>query len=126
MMGAQMMGAPMKEGAKTMPAPAPADKKEPPKPPTEASIAGPATIIVSLPANATLTFDGAPTASTSSIREFITPSLQQGQTYGYTLAAQVVRDGKTVNATQRVTVRAGETTRVELVPGAFGTALASR
>jgi len=102
------------EAPKMMPPPT-TEKKTPPPPPT-AAIAAPATIVVSLPADATLSFEGVATHSTAAVRQFTTPVLEMGKAYHYTLTAQVVRDGKPVTATEEVTVRAGETTRVELSP----------
>jgi uncharacterized protein (TIGR03000 family) len=74
--------------------------------------AAPATLVVSLPAEARLTIDGATTRSTTSTRLFVSPTLQPGQDYVYTLRAEIVRDGQTVAQEQRVTVRAGEETQV--------------
>lgn len=73
-----------------------------------------ATIVVSLPAEATLTIDGAATTSTSALRRFVSPTLEAGQEYVYTLKAEVVRDGKVVAATKKVSVRAGEQSTVSL------------
>jgi len=91
-----------------------ADMKKPPMkekvPATET--AAPATIVVSLPANARLTIDGNATASTSATRTFVSPTLQFGRTYTYTLRAEVVTDGQTVAQEQTINVRAGEETRV--------------
>jgi len=88
-----------------MPAPAGAPAKG-------AMIAAPANIVINLPADAKLTFDGIATSSTSNVRKFVTPTLNPGTDYTYTLAIEAVRDGKTMNATQVVTVRSGETTEV--------------
>ena len=74
----------------------------------------PATIIVSLPASAKLMVDGNPTTSTSDRRVFVSPALDRGMEYFYTLKAEVVRDGKTETRTEKVTVRAGEETKVEI------------
>jgi uncharacterized protein (TIGR03000 family) len=68
----------------------------------------PATIDVWLPADATLTFNGTPTTSTSAYRAFVTPPLPAGKTFYYTLKAQVVRGGKTMTEQQRIAVRAGQ------------------
>ena len=83
---------------------------------------GPGMLIVNLPAEAQLTFDGAATTSTSAQRTFRTPPLQTGQDYTYTLRAEVNRDGVTSDVTQTVTVRAGETTRISLEIPATGVA----
>ncbi|HEY8503306.1 MAG TPA: TIGR03000 domain-containing protein [Gemmataceae bacterium] len=94
----------------------PGPAKEMPKGSDSASAPAPATISVTLPADATLTIDGAPTQSTSGVRTFTTPALEPGQVYHYTLRAEVEREGKTLTASERVEVRAGATTRVELMP----------
>src|SRR5262249_46280138 len=102
--------------------------KPPDKPPGEGdkgAVAAPATIVVSLPANARLTIDGAPTTSTSPTPLFATPVLQTGRDFYYTLRAEVVRNGQTVAQTQRVAVRAGQETRVAL-PLAATQTVASR
>jgi uncharacterized protein (TIGR03000 family) len=77
-------------------------------------VSAPATIQVSLPADAKLTIDGAATSSTSSQRSFQSPALEPGKDYYYTLKAEVVRDGKTLTATARVSVRPGAEARVDL------------
>jgi uncharacterized protein (TIGR03000 family) len=81
-----------------------------PRSPGEAA----ATIAVSLPADARLTIGGEKTQSTSGDRTFVSPPLQPGKTYYYSLNAEMDRDGKTVTASQNVEVRAGETSRVTL------------
>ena len=70
----------------------------------------PATIVVSLPADAKLMIDSYQTTSTSSRRVFVTPDLEPGQDFTYTLKAEA--NGKTV--TQKITVRAGVETPVTL------------
>jgi len=100
-------------------APAPAPKPAPvieKKAPEEkgAAIPAPATIVVNLPAEAKLTIDDAATRSTSSVRVFSTPTLDNGKDFFYTLKAEIVRDGQTVTASKKVAVRAGEETRVSL------------
>lgn len=105
-------------GAAPMPAP-PARKPEPVKKPPEvkeeeAQAPAPATLLVSLPASARLTIDGAATTSTSSLRVFITPALQTGKDYSYTLQAEIVVDGKTLAVRKNVSMRAGKESRVLL------------
>jgi uncharacterized protein (TIGR03000 family) len=73
-----------------------------------------AKLYVALPADAKLTIDGMPTASTSESRIFESPSLTPGKTYYYVLEATVVRDGRTETVTKEVTVRAGEDSRVKI------------
>ena len=100
------------------PAPAPGPKPTPKieaKPEEKgAAIPAPASIVVNLPAEAKLMIDDAATRSTSSVRVFSTPTLENGKEYFYTLKAEIIRDGQTVTASKKVAVRAGEETRVSL------------
>jgi uncharacterized protein (TIGR03000 family) len=88
-------------------------KGEPVKDPKKASTEGPATIVVSLPADARLLVDGNATTSTSARRTLVTPALQFGATYIYNMTAEIVVDGRTVTQTQQISVRGGETTSVQ-------------
>lgn len=71
-----------------------------------------ATIIVHLPADATLIVDGKPTQATSAVRRFVTPPLEPDQGYHYQFKVERQRDGQTTTTTRRVDVRAGETRQV--------------
>lgn len=82
----------------------------------------PATIVVSLPEDATLSIDDSPTTSTSGQRTFVSPALAAGKDFHYVLKAEVMRDGKAVTIEKTVTVRAGEETRVNLETSATGVA----
>jgi uncharacterized protein (TIGR03000 family) len=90
-------------------------KKEPTekKSSTQAGPA-PATIVVSLPADAKLLIDNEATTSTGDSRVFVSPTLNPGREYHYTLKAQAVRDGKPVTVERVIAVRAGETTPASL------------
>jgi len=74
----------------------------------------PATIVVSLPADARLTIDGAVTSSTSATRTFVSPALTPGKSYTYTFEAVYKKDGKDVKVSKKVPVQAGKTAQVEL------------
>ena len=87
-----------------------------------ASVAG--LIVVSLPADAKVTFDGMATTSTSENRRFTTPALVAGSEVSYVLGAEIVRDGRTLAVSRVVTVRAGETTEIRLGGEAFSAAFA--
>jgi uncharacterized protein (TIGR03000 family) len=76
--------------------------------------ARPATLVVTLPADARLTVDNTPTRLTSARRVFNSPPLQPGRSYRYTLKAEIVRDGQTLTTTRDVNVRAGQETDVNL------------
>lgn len=98
------------------------DDKPPVKVPPEKEIST-ATIVVNLPANAKLTFDGASTMSTASTRIFVTPELEPGTTYSYVVKAEVMKDGKpVVLGEQKVTFRVGETKEITLTEPVSGVA----
>jgi uncharacterized protein (TIGR03000 family) len=99
-------------------APPPVEKKDK----DEVLVPTPATITVSLPADAKLLVDDTLTASTSATRTFVSPSLAPGQAFHYTLKAEIVRDGQKLSATEVVTVRAGRETRVSLTSAQFADA----
>ena len=83
----------------------------------------PATIDVTAPADAQLSIDGQRTVSTSSHRLFITPALEAGKTFQYTLSAKFVREGKSISVDQKVLVRSGRVTFVSLDPRGEAVAL---
>jgi uncharacterized protein (TIGR03000 family) len=73
-----------------------------------------AQVTVKLPAEARLYIDDVPCPLTSASRTFTTPDLNAGQSYYYTLKAEVVRGGgKPQTASQRVLVEAGKQVTVE-------------
>ncbi len=74
----------------------------------------PATIIVTLPADARLTIDDEATASSTERRVFVSPELAPGREFSYTLKAEWVRDGKTIVISKRITVSAGNESKVTL------------
>src|SRR5262249_21611516 len=76
----------------------------------------PATLRVYLPADAKLTIDDQPTTSTSAVRRFVTPPLEQGKTFFYILEAQATRGDQTITLRQKVRVRAAEETTVSMWP----------
>ena len=84
-----------------------------PPPKGKGAIAAPATILVSVPAGARLIVDGVPTNSVSERRTLVTPALEVGATYSYTMQVEIVRDGRTIVQSQDVAVRGGETSTVE-------------
>ncbi|MCI0463660.1 MAG: TIGR03000 domain-containing protein [Gemmataceae bacterium] len=57
--------------------------------------------------------DGNATTSVSAERRFVSPNLQPGRDYQYTLVAEVNRNGQMMRQMQRITVRAGEQTPVQ-------------
>jgi len=73
----------------------------------------PARITVKLPADAKLFIDNVACELTSDTRTFQTPKLEAGKKYGYTLRAEAVREGKTVNSTRKIVMTAGEALTVK-------------
>jgi uncharacterized protein (TIGR03000 family) len=67
--------------------------------------------------------DGSATSSTSATRTLVTPELQYGSTYVYTVRAEIVRDGQTVTETQQVNVIGGHISSVQFN---FSQSVASR
>jgi uncharacterized protein (TIGR03000 family) len=80
------------------------------------------TLSVSLPADAKLLFNGVAASGSGAVRTFQTPPLEAGQSYQYTLTAEVTRDGRTERATGTVIVRAGEAAQISLTPNVIATA----
>jgi uncharacterized protein (TIGR03000 family) len=87
-----------------------------------ANTPAPATLVVRVPADAALSINGVATRSAAATRTFVSPSLQPGKEFHYTLKAEAVRDGQKVAATRRVAVRAGERKEVVLEFGPAGAA----
>ena len=79
-----------------------------------ASTEAPATIVVSLPADAKLTIDGEATTSTSAQRVFVSPNLPVGKEFHYMLKAEIMVKGKPVVVSESVAVKAGEESRITL------------
>lgn len=97
-------------------------KKDDKKKPKDDEVSTQATIVVNVPAEAKLTFDGAVTTSTSTRRVFVTPELKPGTEYSYVVKVEVTRDGKPVVDEKKVTFKAGETAEVTLGETAAGVA----
>ena len=72
----------------------------------------PGTILVSVPSNAVIYFDGVRMSVNSGNRRFTTPPLETGRTYYYTVRAEVVQGGQTITTTERVLVRSGQEAQV--------------
>ena len=102
----------------------PAKPTEPPVKPVEPKPAEPknaagvetASVIVTLPVEATLFANGVRTNQTTGERNFVTPSLEQGKTFRYVLTIELVRNGRTITETREIEVEAGSEIRVNF-PG---------
>lgn len=72
-----------------------------------------ATVIVRVPSNAKVLFDGTRTQQTGARRPFITPRLSPGRTYTYELKVEIDRDGRVLSDTRQVSVKAGQTVEID-------------
>jgi uncharacterized protein (TIGR03000 family) len=82
----------------------------------------PATIVVDLPADAKLLIDNEPTSTTGTSRVFVSPTLNPGREYHYTLKAEIVKNGKSVKVEKVIAVRAGQITPASLTLPSAGVA----
>jgi len=63
---------------------------------------------VRVPANAEIWFQGDKTSQTGTLRHFVSPQLQSGQTYTYEIKARWMdNSGQAVERTKQVKVQAG-------------------
>ena len=95
-------------------APATPAKKDMPEEKKKDGVSAPATIVVNIPADAKLSIDDNMTRSTETVRRFVTPELENGKDFYYTLKAEMVVDGQTQTSTKRILVRAGEEAQVTM------------
>jgi uncharacterized protein (TIGR03000 family) len=82
--------------------------------PAPATGPAPAQVIVTVPADADVFFDGSATTETGTERVFTTPALAAGQKFYYDIEAQWTADGQPVERSHKVLVTAGATVRVDL------------
>ncbi len=74
----------------------------------------PATLIVTVPAGASLTIEGEATRQTGAERRYVSPPLVAGKTYVYSLTATWDDGGVTRKMERQVEVKAGKEVRVDL------------
>jgi uncharacterized protein (TIGR03000 family) len=77
-------------------------------PSTPATSAQPVLINVTVPPDAEIWFDGAPTTQKGSVRQFVSPPISAGQNYSYQLNVRWLSGGRQVDETRRLSVRAGD------------------
>jgi uncharacterized protein (TIGR03000 family) len=95
--------------------PAPLNTPPVPEPPPSSNRCH---IHVVLPSHATLWFGNEATDRAGAIRDFLSPELSPGKTYNYTLKARWVQDGRAVEQTRHIKVRANELATVNFMPSA--------
>jgi uncharacterized protein (TIGR03000 family) len=92
------------------------DAKAPPAPAEVAAPApgdAPATITLLVPADAQVFFDGHLTTQTGTERVYVTPPLERGSTFNYSIRARWTENGRPVEQTRRVPITAGARVRVD-------------
>jgi uncharacterized protein (TIGR03000 family) len=90
---------------------APAPKKEDAPAPADGDNI--ARVMVIVPADAEVSFDGTRTTLTGTERTFKTPPLEKGSNYYYSVRARWTQDGRPVEQTRKVMVKAGAKVRVD-------------
>jgi uncharacterized protein (TIGR03000 family) len=91
--------------------------------PDPSSVAGPAGVSVHVPADAQVWFDDSPTKQTGEQRQYVTPTLPPDRDYTYAVRARWTADGKVVDQTRTITVRANGSTSVDFTqPAPAGSA----
>jgi uncharacterized protein (TIGR03000 family) len=96
------------------------EEKDAQAPPAEKEVETPAPVdgegiarvTVVVPADAEVFFDGTATTLTGTERTFHTPPLKEGSSFYYTVRARWTEDGKPVEQTRKVVVKAGDQLRV--------------
>ena len=68
----------------------------------------PVVITVNVPNDAQIWFEGSKTSQTGTSRQFISPALKSGRSYTYTLRVRRSENGRDVDETRKLSVRAGE------------------
>lgn len=81
-----------------------------------------AEVIFDLPAGAKLYVDDHPITNIDTRKQFRTPALKRGEKYYYELRVEVVRDGKPVSETKRVTLSAGDVIKATFAAPTTGVA----
>lgn len=87
-----------------------------PTPPPARLPADRARVTVEVPADAKLFLNDQPTRSTSTLRSYLTPALQAGETYFYVVRVEMQIDGQAVTQTKRVLLHPGEEVRTRFSP----------
>jgi len=68
----------------------------------------PVLITVTVPGDAQIWFEGSKTTQTGTTRQFVSPALKPGLNYTYTLRVRRSENGRDVDETRKLSVRAGE------------------
>jgi uncharacterized protein (TIGR03000 family) len=87
------------------------EKAPPPK--KESALPNQATVVVEAPADVQVYVEGQLLSRAATTDSFVTPELEMGKNYSYTMKAVAVRDGQTVSQTKRVLFRAGQEAKVD-------------
>jgi uncharacterized protein (TIGR03000 family) len=83
------------------------------KQPDAATAKMPVSVDVHLPADAQLWFEGQKTSQSGDERSFQSPPIDQGQAYTYVIRARWTENGKDVEQTRKVHVKAGDRVKID-------------
>jgi uncharacterized protein (TIGR03000 family) len=73
-------------------------------------------MILKVPSTAELWFNGTKTAAqTKAVRHFVTPALEPGQDYSYDIRVRWTENGRPVEQTRKILVRAGDRLTLNLM-----------
>jgi uncharacterized protein (TIGR03000 family) len=72
-------------------------------------------IVLRVPTNAQVTFEGQPTTSQGPLRAYVSPPIDPNKDYTYNVKAQWTQDGRQVTQDRQVRVRAGQIARVNFM-----------
>jgi uncharacterized protein (TIGR03000 family) len=72
-------------------------------------------IVLRVPSNAQVTFDGQSTTSQGPLRAYVSPPIDPNKDYTYNVKAQWTQDGRQVTQDRQVRVRAGQIARVNFM-----------
>jgi uncharacterized protein (TIGR03000 family) len=79
-----------------------------------------ARIIVHVPANAEIQFEGQKTQQRGSTRQFVSPPLKSGKEYTYDVKAEWMENGRNVSQERQINVRPGASVTVDFMRGPEG------
>lgn len=113
--GSPLYDAPAQPSPAEPPASVPENRLRIPLTHSSTGSTGRATVLVKLPADATLYAEGQRLSLTSAERSFVTPPLPLSEDYSYSFRVEYVRSGETISQSKKASVRAGNTTTIEFI-----------
>jgi uncharacterized protein (TIGR03000 family) len=110
--GGKVYGSPVEGGTIVIPDAGGAGELTPPDPGDQAGVRSSATLTVNVPQDAKIFVNGVQTKSLGAERSYVSRGLQRGLNYTYEVRAEVERDGKKIEETKVVSMRAGQNSQL--------------